>query len=164
MHVYRSISTGTTRKIDANNWSWAAAVCNTLVLVQQHLQYKLYTRITLLQGKLHFSSISFRCRRKPREQDGAEGPCVPVLWTPGTRCWLWQGVGCPLVMQCSYIQNLFLLNNQLLRSLGRTAACGLRRAKQIRTTAVTAAQPESWGGRGAGAVSPGCCGSFLCEF
>lgn len=86
------------------------------------------------------------------------------LWTPGTRCWLWQGVGCPLVMQCSYVQNLFLLNNQLLRSLGRTAACGLRRAKQIRTTAVTAAQPESWGGRGAGAVSPGCCGSFLCEF
>lgn len=102
-----------------------------------------------MQRKLHPSSIRFRCKRKPREQDGAEGHRVPALWPPGTHCWLWRGVGCPLVMLCSYIQDVFLLNNQLLKSLGRTAACDLRRAKQISTAAVTAAwvlrRERCWG-------------------
>lgn len=40
---------------------------------------------------------------KPREQNGVEGPCLPAPSPPC--CWLglWWGVGCPLVMQCSYL-------------------------------------------------------------
>lgn len=88
-------------EIYINNCSWTETVSYTSVPVQEHLQYRLATHITILQGKItplfnQFYTQKTSMQTKPREQNGVEGLCLPAPPSPWDllrvvavmRCWM----------------------------------------------------------------------------
>lgn len=125
--------------------------------VEYMYYYFIRKKITPLFNQFYGQKTSMQT--KPREQKGVERPCFPAPPPP-------QDV--PLaaaVMRCGLpssdamflsLEITFLLPVWLLRSLDKTAVCGVSKAKQLKVLAIIAPHPQPWGKRGIVHMSVGC--------
>lgn len=117
-------------------------------------------KITPLFNQFYLQKTSMQ--PKPREQNGVEGPCFPAPPPPRDVPLAAAVMRCGLPSSDAMFLSLeitFLLLVWLLRSLDKTAACGLSKAKQLKVLAIIAPHPQPRGKTGTVHMSLGCCES-----